>query len=67
MLIFLAYEGFELIANTAQDARDVERTLPRAYYNAVTFVILLYVLVSVVALGNLSVSDLVRVKDYALA
>ena len=67
MLIFLAYEGFELIANTAQDVRDAERTLPRAYYSAVAFVILLYVLVSAVAVGNLSVSDLVRVKDYALA
>jgi amino acid transporter len=67
MLIFLAYEGFELIANTAQDVRNAERTLPRAYYSAVIFVILLYVLVSAVAVGNLSVSDLVRVKDYALA
>jgi len=67
MLIFLAYEGFELIANTAHDVRDAERTLPRAYYSAVIFVILLYVLVSVVAVSNLSVSELVQAKDYALA
>ena len=67
MLIFLAYEGFELIANTAQDVDDADRTLPRAYYSAVIFVILLYVLVSVAAIGNLSVSELVGAKDYALA
>ena len=67
MVIFLAYEGFELIANTARDVRDAARTLPRAYYSTVAFVILLYVLVSMVAVGNLSVSDLVRAKDYALA
>ena len=67
MLIFLAYEGFELIANTARDVGDAERTLPRAYYSAVIFVILLYVLVSVAAIGNLSVGELVRAKDYALA
>jgi amino acid transporter len=67
MLIFLAYEGFELIANTARDVCDAERTLPRAYYSAVIFVILLYVLVSVAAVGNLSVGELVRAKDYALA
>ena len=30
MIIFLAYEGFELIANTARDVRDAARTLPRA-------------------------------------
>jgi len=67
MLIFLAYEGFELIANTAQDVRDAKRTLPRAYYSSVIFVIVLYVLVSVAAVGNLSVDALVRAKDYALA
>jgi len=34
MIIFLAYEGFGLIANTANDVRDVAKTLPRAYYMA---------------------------------
>lgn len=67
MLIFLAYEGFELIANTAKDVHNPERTLPRAYYSAVVFVIILYVLVSIVAVGNLSVAELVQAKDYALA
>jgi amino acid transporter len=67
MLIFLAYEGFELIANTAADVRDADRTLPRAYYSAVVFVIILYVLVSMVAVGNLSIDEILRAKDYALA
>ncbi len=67
MIIFLAYEGFELIANTAEDVRDSSRTLPRAYYTAVGFVIGLYVLVSLVTVGNLSVARIVAAKDYALA
>ena len=67
MIIFLAYEGFELIANTAQDVRDVARTLPRAYYTAVGFVIALYVLVALVAVGNLTVDKIVAAEDYALA
>lgn len=67
MMIFLAYEGFELIANTAQDVRDVARTLPRAYYVAVGFVIALYVLVSLVTVGNLAVDKIVAAQDYALA
>ena len=46
MIIFLAYEGFELIANTADDVRDPRRTLPRAYFIAVGFVVVLYVLVA---------------------
>ena len=67
MIIFLAYEGFELIANTAEDVRDASRTLPRAYYTAVGFVVGLYVLVSLVTVGNLAVDRIVAAKDYALA
>ncbi|MGA8245731.1 MAG: APC family permease [Nocardioides sp.] len=67
MIIFLAYEGFELIANAAEDVADPGRTLTRAYFTSVLFVIALYVLVAVVAVGSLPVSALVDARDYALA
>jgi amino acid transporter len=67
MVIFLAYEGFELIANTAENVRNPRRTLPRAYFTSVLFVIGLYVLVSLVTVGNLSVKSIVAAEDYALA
>jgi len=67
MIIFLAYEGFELIANAAGDVREPRRTLPRAYFSAVLFVIALYVLVSAVTVINLPVDSIVAAKDYALA
>jgi amino acid transporter len=66
-LIFLAYEGFELIANASEDARDPQRTLPRAYLIAIGGVIALYVLVALVAVGNLSPAAIARQRDYALA
>jgi amino acid transporter len=66
MIIFLAYEGFELIANTAADVRTPATTLPRAYYSTMGFVIFLYVLVAAVTIGNLSVGKIVGAKDYAL-
>jgi amino acid transporter len=67
MIIFLAYEGFELIANTAEDVSEPGRTLPRAYYASVLFVIVLYMAVAAVTVGNLSVGDIVAARDYALA
>jgi amino acid transporter len=67
MIIFLAYEGFELIANTAADVRNPASTLPRAFYSAVGFVIVLYVLVAIVTVGTLPVDRIVAAKDYALA
>jgi amino acid transporter len=66
-IIFLAYEGFELIANTSNDVRNPEKTLPRAFYTSVIFVIILYILVATVTVGNLSVDKIVAAKDYALA
>ncbi|HKK20673.1 MAG TPA: APC family permease, partial [candidate division Zixibacteria bacterium] len=67
MIIFLAYEGFELIANTADDIRDPKRNLHRAFFYSVTFVIFLYVLISMVTVGNLSIDRIVSSRDYALA
>jgi len=67
MLIFLAYEGFELIANAAGDVANPKKTLPRAYYGSVIFVIVLYILVAAVTVGNLPVAKIVGAKDYALA
>ncbi len=66
-VIFLAYEGFELIANAAKDVKDPERTLPRAFYAAVLFVTFIYVLVSAVAVMNLTYKEIVKYKDYVLA
>jgi amino acid transporter len=67
MIIFLAYEGFELIANTAENVKEPRKNLPRAYFTAVIFVIVLYVFVSVVTVGNLPLDKIVAAKDYALA
>ena len=67
MIIFLAYEGFELIANSAQDVRTPAKTLPRAFYTSVGFVIVLYVLIAIVTVGTLPIAKIVGAKDYALA
>ncbi len=66
-IIFLAYEGFELIANAAKDVVYPERTLPRAFYAAVIFVIFVYVLTAAAAAMNLTHEEIVRYRDYALA
>jgi amino acid transporter len=67
MIIFLAYEGFELMANSAQDVRNPDKTLPLAFYSAVGFVIVLYVLIAMVTVGTLPIDSIVDARDYALA
>ena len=66
-LLFLGYQGFGLITNTAEDIKNPEKNISRALYIAVVLVILIYVLVSVVVVGNLTIPEISRADDYALA
>jgi len=67
MIIFVAYEGFELIANAAEDIKEPQKNLPRAFYASVLIVIALYVLISVITVGSVDENALMKAKDYALA
>lgn len=67
MVIFVAYEGFELIANAGEDARDPARSLPLAFYGSVVFVIALYVALAYVTVGSLSPSAIAAAEEWALA
>ena len=69
MVVFLNYEGFEMIANVASDVPEEKRAhvMPRAFYGSILIVIALYVLISVVAAGTLSPSALVDAGEFALA
>ncbi len=67
MIIFVAYEGFELIANSAEEIKAPEKNLPRAFYISVSSVIVLYLLISAITVGSVSEEKLISAKDYALA
>ncbi len=67
MIIFVAYEGFELIANAAEDIKNPLKNLPRAFYLSVLIVIALYIAISIITVGSVSEAKLMEAKDYALA
>ena len=67
MIIFVAYEGFELIANAAPDIKSPEKNVPRAYYIAVIFVIALYLAIAVITVGSLPFKQISDAQDYVLA
>jgi len=66
-LIFVAYEGFELIPNAVEEMENPNRDLPRAIFISVTVTMAIYLLVSLVAVGNLLPEEISRFKEYALA
>ena len=67
MIIFVAYEGFELIANAAPDIENPVKNIPRAYYISVIFVIILYIVIAFITVGSLPFSDIANAQDYVLA
>jgi amino acid transporter len=66
-LIFVAYEGFELIPNAINEMEDPKRNLMRGMMWSIGITIAIYVLVSIVAVGNLSLDEITRYKEYTLA
>jgi len=66
-IVFLGYEGFGLISNTAEDIDEPRKNIPRALYLAVILAMLIYVTVSLAVIGNLPISEIIRTSDYALA
>lgn len=67
MVIFVAYEGFELIANSASDIIEPKKNIPRAYYWSVLFVIFLYIIIAGVTIGSLPFNEIAKAEDYVLA
>lgn len=67
MVIFVAYEGFELIANSISDLKDREKNTEKAFFIAVGFVIILYILIAIVTVGALPFKQIADAQDYVLA
>ena len=66
-MIFVAYEGFQLITNAVSETDDPHRNIPRAIYGSIAIVVLIYVGLSIVAIGGISIARLIEAKEYALA
>ncbi len=67
VIFFLSYMGFGLITNASENIVNPSKNIPKAIYLSISIVMVIYVLVSVTALGNLTIADLIREKDNALA
>jgi uncharacterized protein len=67
MLVFISYEGFELIANASDRVKNPKAVLPRAYYGSVIGAMVFYFFIIVAAFGHLSFEALAAARDYSLA
>ena len=66
-LIFVAYEGFELIPNAIDEMENPRVNLKRALVIAILATTAIYVKVAIAALGNLTPAQIQHDQEYVLA
>ena len=59
--------GFGLIVNASENIKNPEKNVPRAIYISIALVMVIYVGVAVVAVGNLPVPKLIEMEENAIA
>lgn len=67
VIFFLSYMGFGLVTNASENIKNAEKNVPRAIFISIAVVMFIYVSVSLVAIGNLSIPDLIQAQENALA
>ena len=67
VIFFLSYMGFGLITNASENIKNPQKNIPRAIYISILFVMMIYVLISLVTIGNLPLADIIKAQENALA
>ncbi|MFC1719675.1 APC family permease [Pseudomonadota bacterium] len=65
--VFMAYEGFQLLAYDYRDINDPQKTLPRAVLSAIVVVIVVYIVVAVGTAMLIGADQIVQHEEIALA
>ncbi len=67
VIFFLSYMGFGLITNASENIDNPRKNVPRAIYISITFVMFIYVFISLVTIGNLPLPQIIKAQENALA
>jgi len=63
-LTFIAFEGYEIIAQSGEEIKEPERNLPRATFLSIAIVVLIYVLVAGVSIGAIEAPNGMPTYEY---
>lgn len=66
-LAILAFKGFTTITNSGEEIRSPHRNVGRAIVISISICLVLYLLVAIAVGSSLTVEEIIRAKDYALA
>ena len=63
-LTFIAFEGYEIIAQTSEEVQNPKRNVPRAVFLSLLIVVPIYLLVALVAIGAVTPAEGMNVTEY---
>ncbi len=66
-LLYVTYEGFGVVTNSAADMADPAKELPRAMFAALGIVVLVYVVISSIVVMTLSLGDMDANQGHVLS
>ena len=66
-LAILAYKGFTTITNSGSEIVDPHRNVGRAIIISIVICVVVYFMVAMAVAGNLSLSEIIEAKNFALA
>jgi len=66
-LSILAFKGFTTITNSGDEIVNPKKNIGKAIVLSITICLVIYLLVAFAVSGNLSISAIIKAKDYALA
>ena len=67
IIFFLSYMGFGLITNASENIHNPQKNIPLAIFISILVVMIFYILISLVTIGNLSIPDIIQAEENALA
>lgn len=66
-LVFFAFLGFDIVATSAEEVKDPQRTLPRGILGGLALVTVLYILVTLALTGMVPYTELAAAENPSLA
>ncbi|SMC08783.1 APC family permease [Nitratiruptor tergarcus] len=66
-LVFVAFEGFQLITNSVAETENPDRNTPLSIYLSIIIVTLIYVVLAIAVIGILTPQEIKAAKEYAIA
>ncbi|WP_200762457.1 APC family permease [Nitrosophilus alvini] len=66
-IVFVAFEGFQLVTNSVEETKNPEKNIPRSIYISVFIVTLTYVILAIAVTGILTPEEILKAEEYAVA